>query len=269
MNNNIPDWLQKNEVYSPPKDNDNFIKESTLSILGVLSKIQINSKNEKYPEASSLILLSNLFLIIMISSSKNIYFTLIISTLILLRIAMMSGTDIIKVFKSSTSAIIFSSFILLPSIVLFHNYANSISILIKVFCSVSIMAIFSITTKWNTLTSSLAKFRIPNLIILTFDITLKYIVLLGNLCIEMLTALRIRSVGRNSKKQRTLSGILGVTFIKSKEMSEEMYQAMECRCFTGKYYLSDKKIPRKIVFIYISLIIAILILFLYMEGLIL
>ena len=71
--------------------------------------------------------------------------------------------------------------------------------------------------------------------VFTLDITLKYIVILGNICVDMLNAVRLRSVGRNKDKKSALSGVMGVTFLKSREMADEMYQAMVCRGFDGEY----------------------------------
>jgi cobalt/nickel transport system permease protein len=51
----------------------------------------------------------------------------------------------------------------------------------------------------------------------------------------MFYALKLRSVGRNAGKTASISGIAGTLFLKSKEMAEEMYAAMECRGFTGEY----------------------------------
>ena len=76
---------------------------------------------------------------------------------------------------------------------------------------------------------------------MTLDITLKYIVLLGDVCLDMLTALKLRSVGKNREKGKSLSGVLGVTFLKSREMSEEMYGAMTCRGFEGEYVKPGQK----------------------------
>ncbi|MCJ7690687.1 MAG: energy-coupling factor transporter transmembrane protein EcfT, partial [Clostridiaceae bacterium] len=49
-----------------------------------------------------------------------------------------------------------------------------------------------------------------------------------------------RSVGKNKNKSTSASGIIGTMFIKSKEMAEDMYGAMECRGFTGEYKLHNK-----------------------------
>ena len=52
---------------------------------------------------------------------------------------------------------------------------------------------------------------------------------------EILTSLRLRSVGQNRKKAQSFSGISGISFLKSREMAEEMYAAMCCRGFVGEY----------------------------------
>ena len=38
-----------------------------------------------------------------------------------------------------------------------------------------------------------------------------------------------------------MSGILGITFLKSEEMADEMHAAMYCRGFTGDYPMSPKE----------------------------
>lgn len=89
------------------------------------------------------------------------------------------------------------------------------------------------STQWNSLSSSLKSFRISDTFILIFDTTLKYIILLGNLSLNMLTALKLRSVGKNNHKQKSPSAIAETTFIKSTEMAEDMLNTMTCRGFTG------------------------------------
>ena len=83
-------------------------------------------------------------------------------------------------------------------------------------------------------------FRIPSLFIFTLDITLKYISVLGEICVDILTSVGLRSVGKNPDKAKSFSGILGITFLKSSEMAEEMYAAMCCRGFTGEYQSKQK-----------------------------
>lgn len=91
------------------------------------------------------------------------------------------------------------------------------------------------TIKWNSLTNAIKAFYVPDIFIFVLDITLPYIVLLGEYSINMLYALKLRSVGVNKEKSSSLAAIGGTIFLKSKEMADEMYQAMECRGFCGEY----------------------------------
>jgi len=77
-------------------------------------------------------------------------------------------------------------------------------------------------------------------IILPWFITLKYISILGEICVDILRAVSLRSVGKNPDKAKSFSGVLGITFLKSSEMAEEMYASMCCRGFTGEYQLKQK-----------------------------
>ena len=81
---------------------------------------------------------------------------------------------------------------------------------------------------------------LPDIFILVLDITIKYIVLLGEFSLNIFYSLKLRSVGKNKNKYTSLSGIAGTMFIKSKEMAEDMYSAMECRGYTGEYRIYKK-----------------------------
>ena len=120
-------------------------------------------------------------------------------------------------------------------------------------------------TAWNKLTASLRAFHIPDIFIFTLDITLKYIAVLGEICMEILTSLRLRSIGQNKKKAKAFSGILGISFLKSREMADEMYAAMCCRGFVGEYKTGRKYTFQKQDIFYILSMIAVVGLFVYLE----
>lgn len=65
---------------------------------------------------------------------------------------------------------------------------------------------------------------------------------LGEHSINLLFALKLRSIGITSNKYNSLTGIMGNLFIKSYKMSEEMFHAMECRSCRRIYYKSKFKI---------------------------
>jgi cobalt/nickel transport system permease protein len=124
--------------------------------------------------------------------------------------------------------------ILLPSAFWGHG-SSLVLITAKVLVSVTSVKLVSTTTEWASISGAFKRLGAPDLFILVFDIALKYITLLGEFALAMLYALKLRSVGKNQGKTASLSGIAGTLFLKSKEMAEEMYAAMECRGFTGEY----------------------------------
>ncbi|MDR3594641.1 energy-coupling factor transporter transmembrane component T [Clostridium sp.] len=237
----MPEWLLKKDNYIPLKDKNAFIDKSILSIFNVLARFRQQTKLRaaKFGINPLSKLISTLILIIFVSLSKNFYFILIANVFILVLINFLSIREIKYVVKVSLAAAIFTFAILLPSIFLGYGN-NTLIITLKVFVSVASVSILTCTTQWNELIIALKIFKIPDIFILVLDITIKYIIILGEFSLSMVYALKLRSVGRNNNKSTALSGVVGTMFIKSKEMAEEMYGAMESRGFTGTYKVYTK-----------------------------
>ena len=60
---------------------------------------------------------------------------------------------------------------------------------------------------WHELTGALRTFRVPSLVIFILDTTLRYIAILGQEASDLLTALKLRSVGHNPDKKSAMSGV--------------------------------------------------------------
>jgi cobalt/nickel transport system permease protein len=129
----------------------------------------------------------------------------------------------------------FTFVLLLPSAIGGSPW-SLVTITAKVTVSVAAVKLLAATSEWASLTSSLGRFFVPGLFILVLDITVRYLAVLGGIALDMLHALKLRSVGRNDRKAASLSGIAGVLFLKSHRMAEDLYAAMACRCFTGGYH---------------------------------
>jgi cobalt/nickel transport system permease protein len=176
----------------------------------------------------------------------------------------MEGKQIIKILKLSLGMAAFTFIVMLPA-VFWGNSFSCIMITSKVFATITAVGLLSHTTKWGSITSALKRFLIPDIFILVLDITIKYIVMLGDFTLNMLYSLRLRSVGKNRNKYSSLSGIAGTMFLQSKEMAEEMYYAMECRGFTGEYHIYGKSKFKVADYAYILINIGILFVFLYLN----
>jgi cobalt/nickel transport system permease protein len=236
----LPFWLEMEESYLPPSDKDTFINKSIYAFLHILSRMKAQGSREKmFGISVSLQLVCVLMLILLIAISHKYIFVFIANIYILLLLSLMNGEEIIKILKVNFIVVLFSGVVLLPSVFLGNHYSIVI-ISAKIFATVTAVNILSHSAPWHELTGSMKRFYIPDMFIFVLDITLKYIYLLGEFSLSMLYALKIRSIGKNKDKHSALSGIAGTIFLRSVEMSQEMYSAMECRGFTGKYTYSSK-----------------------------
>ena len=234
MTSKIPEWLTQDEHYTARADHDGFITKSLLSVIGALSSFRAKSSSygAKFPAHLKLIVC--LAMVITTSAARNMFIVYAILAVLLVHMCFLSSEWLVRTFTAALIAAALSAMILIPSIFL-GSPRSMLTVSIKVFTSAGLVGLLAATTEWNKLTACLASFHIPGVFIFTLDLTLKYIVILGNVSIDLLNAVRLRSVGRNRDKKGAVSGVLGVTFLKSKQMADEMYQAMVCRGFDGEY----------------------------------
>lgn len=261
----LPSWMCESEAYEPNIDKDGFITKSAQAILGVLAKLKWNAgKDRRFSASLSLKLCYTFLFILLTACSKNYLFSLIMVAGTILALASYPASAMKQILSGTIGAVLFSIFILLPAVFM-GNPQILLTIGTKVFLSVTLIGMLSAGTAWNKLTASLRAFHIPDIFIFTLDITLKYIAVLGEICMEILTSLRLRSIGQNKKKAKAFSGILGISFLKSREMADEMYAAMCCRGFVGEYKTGRKYAFRKQDIFYIFSMIAVVGLFVYLE----
>lgn len=233
-NDTIPLWLKEEHTYAASKDSGTFINKTIVSIIKVLSKIKYQKVDSKYRMRADIKLASVLLLIILSSLSQAYTFVVILDILLFVIICLLPANQILRVLKFSIPVTLFTCIILLPSAIM-GNVFNSILIILKVFASVTMVSLVSMTTTFYEMNAAYKQFFIPNIFVMVLDMTIKYIVLLGDLSLNMLYALKLRSVGVNKEKQTSMGNVAGVMFLKSKEMAEDTYSAMECRGFVGVY----------------------------------
>ena len=237
----MPEWLLKEEDYIPASDKNTFINKSILALLKVLARIRTQSgyaADRFYVNAVFKVLFTFL-LVVLLSLSRSFAFVFVIITYLLLILSSMKAQEILKILRASILVTLFTILILLPTVFSGNSY-SMLMIPSKVFATIMAVNILSYSTRWNYIIGALKRFYIPDLFIFVLDITIKYIVMLGEFSLEMLYALKLRSIGKNRNKYTSLSGVAGTMFIKSREMAEDMYAAMECRGFTGEYRTYNK-----------------------------
>ncbi len=220
-----------------PSGGSRFILKTLRAMGRILSRLKTQTGQEKGKRNLALPkFLLLLALIIAISVVQNRLVLLAFAAFYFVLLCTLPAKTLASVLKSALLAALFTFILMLPAILL-HPLGrwNHLIVVGKVFVCVGLVNVFNQTTQWNHITTALRKLHIPGVFVFILDITLKYLVLLGSLIEGLLTACSLRSVGKNKKKYQSVGGIMGVTFVRSTEMSQQMYEAMQCRGFTDDY----------------------------------
>jgi len=259
------EWLLQDEHYVPQTDKDTFINKSILGFLRIVARIRTQGGHhaKSYQVNASIKVASTFLLILLLSLSGNPAFVVVVIVYILALLSLLRANEIIAILRVGLIVTLFTGIVLLPAILEGYE-STSIMIIAKVFATVTAVNILSRTTRWHDITRALKRFFVPDIFILVLDIAIKYIVMLGDYTLHILYSLKLRSVGRNNRKYSSISGIAGTMFIKSREMSEEMYAAMECRGFTGAYTKYSRFGFSFVDFVYMIINVGLLCIFVYM-----
>ena len=265
---NLPDWLREKSSYTPSRDRDSFVDKGISSLVKVISKARYQGNmSDDLPVYVPLRLFYIFALILMCALSKNALFLYIVLAGVLLRLCTLSARAIARVLKPVFAACAFSVLILLPSVFL-GSPRTLVNVTLKVFISVSLMGILSCTQRWGRIIGSLKKYHIPDIFIFTLDTAIRFIVILGDEALSMLGALKIRSIGKNRAKSNSMTGVLGVLFLKSQRFSQQMSMAMECRGFSGSYGADNKHRVSKYDLLGVVMLCAAIGVFIYSETVI-
>ena len=229
--------MKKTEEYAPPRDGGAFYYKTLRSLGRVMSRLKAGGGKEgRYSLPAWLKLLIMLALIILVSATRNSTVIMAAGALVLMRLALLPAQDIGGIVKTALFAGALGAVLYAPAVIM--NPAalgNGIRLVLKIMICVTAVGEFNRTTQWNHVTGAMRKFHVPGVVIFIIDITFRYIVLLGRLMENLLTAVSLRSVGKNDRKYASVGGVMGVTFLRGTEMNREMYEAMQCRGFTDDY----------------------------------
>lgn len=261
----LPEWMGATTEYVPARDREGFLTRSLLKLLGLLERFRENGSKQSGRVHAGVRLAGTLLLILLTALARNSFFVWCVLALLLARLCFLPGKALRSVLKGAVAAAAFSALVLLPA-VFWGQPRSLLTVSSKVFVSVGLLGVLSATTPWHRLTAALGRFHVPGLVVFLLDVTLKYIQLLGEVCVNALTALRLRSVGRDRAKERSFSGVLGVTFLRSKEMEDELFDAMRCRGFDGEYRTARREPFTGWDALALVFLAAMTALFLYLEG---
>ncbi len=105
----------------------------------------------------------------------------------------------------------------------------------RVAASVTLAALLVVTTRWSDLLKAMRVFRVPEVFIVVLGMTYRYIFLLLKALENLFLARASRTVGVSSdqERRRWIGASMGTLLGKSFKTSNDVYQAMVARGFTG------------------------------------
>ena len=102
--------------------------------------------------------------------------------------------------------------------------------------SLSFGFLLLLTTRWSRITGALAALHVPLIVVAILNMTYRYIFVISETASAMIEARSLRTVGRleTADNRRFVSHSIAHLFVRSHDLSEEIYDAMVCRGFAGR-----------------------------------
>lgn len=229
----LPDWACHDETYTPDRDRDYYITRSLLRLMLVLQALRQQAGRQQRVSALPGLSCTLLLILSLVLTQHSAYlFAVGAGEAVLL--CLLPAKTLRQNLAGALLATAFCTLIVLPALWLGNGH-RVLLLPAKTLLTVIALNLLQENFAWHSLTHACRQLHVPGIAIFVLDTTLRYIVLLGEEAAQLLTALKLRSVGHNPHKGRAIGGLLGVLLLRSQQMSLEMYDAMRCRCFTGDY----------------------------------
>lgn len=262
----LPSWLTTPEQYSPGNDRDGFITQSMLSLSSALAFFRLDDGREgRFSPSAPVKLVFCVICILLTSLSRNAIFTLIVLAGVLLRACLLPHAALARLVRGAVAAALLALLITLPATLL-GQPQSAVLMALKALVCTGIALTLALTTPPTDLTGALRSFGLPSVVILTIDLALRSITRLGETALEVLTALKLRSVGTNRDKSASIGGVGGVVLLKASALAQDTYDAMRCRGFDGTYRNAKRASLRRVDLAWLILGVLLVCLFAYLQG---
>lgn len=179
-----------------------------------------------------------LMIIVLCSLSRNAVFTAMMLMISLLELSFMRPTRIRAVLKRVPLPVLTAMAVCLPAVFMGHP-GTMLTVSMKVLECVLLLGMLGEQYSWKELTEVPGALHVPGIVILTLDMTVRFLVILGRISSRLSEAVILRSTAEKSRHWRksaaAAGGVLGTTFLLSRRMAQETGEAMELRGFSGEY----------------------------------
>jgi len=136
---------------------------------------------------------------------------------------------------------------------------GSIVLVSRVLASVSFAALLPLTRRWADIFAGLRALFIPRIFVMTLSMTERYLFVFLKLIKDMYRARKSRTIRTFSAsfERSWIASRIGVTFMKSIEMSDDVYKAMLSRGFHGEFRAIDRFRSRPVDYLWLVTVVVI------------
>ncbi|HEX3037609.1 MAG TPA: cobalt ECF transporter T component CbiQ [Oscillospiraceae bacterium] len=270
MDSNIPGWLlEKSEPIAekPSRSKMHFMRKTIKHIAEVFENELVSEKYAGLPMLLQIIdprvkLLIFLFFMVLSSFAANLLILVILAVIPLIY-AKLSGIQlksygkriwltvplVVFLFSIPGATNLFVQgtplfYVLQPGALglksglyfSLNGISTAFRLALRTGVSLSFGFLLLLTTRWCHITGALAAMHVPLVFISVLNMAYRYIFVMSAAAGDMMDARLLRTTGNLSTKEnrRFMGHSIGHLFLKSHYMSEEIYDAMCCRGFTGK-----------------------------------
>lgn len=237
----LPAWLGESERYDPPADRSSFIQRNLARLGGVLAQVGAPPPVRRSPldrafaaVSPSLRLIGVIAAIIAVNLTRNMLFSYVMLAVTLVMLAVRPGPLIARILAPTLAVCALSLAVALPG-VLVGQASAPLRLATRAFVAVSLVVALAATVPWNRLIAGLRGLGVPDAVVYVCDVTIQFIDILGRSMTQLLEALRLRSVGRDTRKLMSAGHLMGALFLRANVQARRMAEAMECRGFDGHY----------------------------------
>lgn len=226
----LPVWLMNSERHQVQLTKGRLVQDNLTrfaTLVAFLTRITPVYKAKNSPWVRIIELIGLTILIVL---SSQVMFLWLILILLLTHLIILPGSVIITITKKLVKLMAVSLLVLLPSLLL---QTNNISLfLTRVALIMLNISIFLSITSWPQFIQGLEQLHLPSVIILTLDITMKYVYTLGVYIQELLSSIKLRTFGQHVNC-RVLGVIIGQVYLSAKKRMGDLYQAMLLRGYNN------------------------------------
>lgn len=244
----LPEWLRGPERYDPLPDKSSFIQHNLEHLGGMLTQI-----GAALPVGGSVIdralcsvspaarMIGVPVAIVCVNITRNMLFSYIMLALVLVAMALRPAWLIKAILGPTLAVCVLSLVVALPAVFV-GQYSAPIRLVVKAFVSVSLVIALARTVPWNRLIAGLRGVGVPDAVIYVCDVTIQFIDILGRSMLQLLDALQLRSVGRDSRKLMSAGRLMGALFLRANTQARQMAESMQCRGFDGRYRIRHERL---------------------------